>query len=144
MRISLNDSRNQSGFSLFELLVVIAILALTTSVSIEAFKSTSPSFAIKTATEKVKLDLRKTRQAAIKTNRSQRLEFREGGYVIPHENNDVIVPYGVVVELVQSNVWDLIFYADGSSTGGVVMLRKGARRSQIEVNPITGGVRDYP
>lgn len=51
---------------------------------------------------------------------------------------DVEVP---VAEQLAANVVRVRFFADGSASGGKLVLRDGARRASVSVNWLTGDVR---
>jgi general secretion pathway protein H len=137
------------GFTLIELLVCLAVLALVAAVVPPLLGRGRDSAALMEASRTVAAALRETRSEAIANGSAQSFSidlatgaFRAGA------GNVRRLPAGIRLSLVtaanqrlgaQSGA--ILFFPDGSSTGGGLSLARDAKRLDVLVDWLTGGVR---
>jgi general secretion pathway protein H len=140
----------QRGFTLVELLVVLVILALVLAL-VPAFLAGSQGTAeLDTRAHELAAKLREARSLAIRDGRTAAfvVDGAEGLYGIVAGGVELRrLPAGWHVaildaadEPVEPRRGIIRFFADGSSTGGIVAILRGDRRSDVEVEWLTGRV----
>ena len=149
---SFNDRRQRAGehgFTLIEMLVVLTVAALIVTLALPRLTGAQEKAALGAASHEVAAALRSTRSLAMTRGRSEAFfldtasgVFRAGPTATPGR-----LPQGVRTALVtvaadQNGVSQgrIQFFADGSSTGGGVMLAAGKDRSQVLVDWLTGSI----
>ncbi len=151
MRISSVGSK--TGFTLFELLVVLLIIGLISSLSLPYLFGRMGRMNLKSAAKSIAASLRyaRTLAASEKTQYLALFDFEKHSFSIVSEKktDDVKVyhlPEGVRfqkaksgTESVQSGIFRIYFFPNGSASGGEVVLsdEKG-RQYAIQVQFITG------
>jgi len=140
----------EQGFTLLELIVALGIMALGLAVVFPYFNASRAGYQLRAAAYEIATQLRDARAAAQARNVDQafiidvgnRRTWIEGGAapraLSPRLAVDVEVPGA---ELIGDNLVRLRFFADGSASGGKLILRDGARRATVSVNWLTGDVR---
>lgn len=145
MRRMSND-QYQAGFSLFEMLVVLLILAIVTAVAIPRISASQVRQEIRLEAAALKLALEDARTEAIRGSGSAAVSFdvdrsvwwdwrgREKAFKADTE---------IAVTVAESEVTPerrgaIRFYMDGSSTGGVIVMRRDSQTVRIEVDWMTG------
>jgi general secretion pathway protein H len=114
----------EQGFTLLELLVVLAIISLLLWVAAPRFEgATQPSLATRAGL--LASELRMARQRAISTARPERVSLAGAG---------VQAGAGTGPE-------EVLFFPDGSSTGGRILLQDQRRQALVTVDFLTGAVR---
>jgi general secretion pathway protein H len=148
MRFSLPASGHRSrGFTLLELLIVLVIIVLGFSVVALNMSSGAGAFAHKAAVRDVVSALRYARGQALMAHREMTVAFdltsntykisgREETYQIPDSIEVTVVT--AQSELTGEGQGNIRFFADGSSTGGRVVLDRGEVSKQIDINWLTG------
>lgn len=133
-----------AGFSLMELLVALTILALAMSVVSLSVSRRSPSFEMRRAAADTASLIREARLAAQSTGRPVRVVFdAEGRSITGVGDAPVRVPDGIEASLVSSasaGPSAIIFFPDGSSTGGQLTFEALGRREAVKVDWLTSGV----
>ncbi len=140
------NNRRQVGFTLIELVVVIALLALVAAVAAPAagrlFNLSTPA----DDAERLATALRQARMAAMSERRPRRVwidpkqrQWRHAGDVGVISG---VAPITVTVppagrDRTGSSV---VFLADGSATGGQILLGQGQGRRSVDVDWLTGNV----
>ncbi len=139
----------QRGFTLIEMLVVLTIAALIVGLALPRLTGATETATLRTAAHEVAAALRNTRSLAMTRGQTEAFvidtangAFRAGQTASPGQ-----LPRGVQLALVTvtadrdsaSQGW-IQFFADGSSTGGGVLLATGKARSQVLVDWLTGRV----
>jgi general secretion pathway protein H len=135
------------GFTLLELLIVLVIIVLGFSVVALNMSSGSGTFEHKAAVRDVVSALRYARGQALMAHREMtvafdltdntyRLSGREETYKIPDSIAVTVVT--AQSELTGEGQGNIRFFADGSSTGGRVVLDRGEVSKQIDINWLTG------
>ncbi len=149
--ICLKKKWKMEGFTILEMLVVIALLALISGLSFSFSGHRTKSVDLEAATSHIIGALRLTRTAAISRNTelvfwfdSQRQLY--GSPVIAKKS----VPSGITIQISgivatdNTNVVSFIFFPNGTSSGGELLLRSGEQYSKIDVNWLMGIKRAVP
>jgi general secretion pathway protein H len=139
----------QHGFTLIEMLVVLTIAALIVGLALPRLTGAEEKATLRTAAHQVAAALRNTRSLAMTKGLTEVFvidtangAFRAGQTAPPGR-----LPRGVQLALVtvasdqeSASQGRIQFFADGSSTGGGVLLATGKTRSQVLVDWLTGRV----
>jgi general secretion pathway protein H len=140
---------DEAGFTLIEMLVVLTIAALIVGLALPRLTGAEEKATLRTAAHQVAAALRTTRSLAMTSGRAEAFvidtangAFRAGPTASPGQ-----LPRGVRLALVtvtadrdSASQGRIQFFADGSSTGGGVLLATGKTRSQVLVDWLTGRV----
>lgn len=138
----------EAGFTLLELLVVMTIMATLLAVVPRVFAGV-PSLRFRAAVHALADELRQAQDDAIRTG--QDVEFT----IDPeHATITRLAPRGDLLGIVVDGLaWQpldarsaagrtrLRFFADGTASGGTLILSRGTRRAGIFIDWITGRVR---
>lgn len=134
----------QTGFSLLELLVALTILALAMSVVSISASRRSPSFEIQRLSGEAVSLLREARLAAQSSGRAVRIVFDADERQLTRAGAEPItIPEGVNVGLVSSasaGPSAIIFFPDGSSSGGEFTLEGAGRKESVTVDWLTSRI----
>ena len=144
-----------AGFTLIEVLVVMAIIATAFALIAGALVGAMPGQQLREASGRIAAEMRATRARAIATGEDQSFtldtqarEWRsgpsDGGDARRSGRLDDALDLGATVareEQPGPGVAAIRFFADGSSTGGRIVLRRGDAAWRVDVNWLTGGVR---
>lgn len=140
-------SRGRSrGFTLLEVMVVLTILALTLTLVVPALsRGMSPS--LSDVARELSIGIRQARTAALSAQ--QTAVFRvdpERHVYIEHSGESRNIPEDIAIraQVASSEVLAkkaaFRFFADGSSTGGTLLLTQGDQTLAVEVDWLTGKV----
>lgn len=145
--------RSDSGITLIEMLVVLAIVGLLYALAMPAWRSPVRSTELRAAALNLTSHLRAARAAAIARgratgitidvpNRRYTSEFDGRVYALPSD-------FGVSVRAADGltqhrDAARILFFADGSSSGGHVRLQSGGRTVEVGIEWLTGVVRVEP
>jgi general secretion pathway protein H len=136
-----------AGFTLLELLIVLVIIVLGFSVVALNLSSGAGTLEHKAAVRDVVSALRYARGQALMTHREMTVSFdlANNVYKISGRNEAYKIPDSLAVtvvtaqsELTGEGQGNIRFFADGSSTGGRVVLDRGEKSMQIDINWLTG------
>jgi len=140
------------GFTLIEIMVVLAIsTALLVFVVPSLYRSIAATD-IPNATKELVLALRLSQSQAINSTKpaSLVLNVKKRHYQLSHKSKKYQLPKQIELSLLtgstllQQGMEDdegaIIFYPDGSSTGGQIILKKDQKSQQIDIDWLTGEV----
>ena len=145
-----DEAWHEQGFTLIELIIALGIMALGVAVAFPYFEGTRAGHQLRATAYDIASQLRDARASAQARNIEQafildvgnRRMWLDGSQVrralSPRLAVDVEVP---VAEQLAANVVRVRFFADGSASGGKLVLRDGTRRATVSVNWLTGDVR---
>ena len=145
----------QRGFTLIEALVVLALMATAFALFAGALFSAMPGQQLRDATGRLAAEMRATRARAVATGVDQSFvvdtqarTWRSGPSDADDarrrgEFDDALAVSATVAREEQPGpgVAAIRFFADGSSTGGRVVVRRGEAAWRVDVNWLTGAVR---
>jgi general secretion pathway protein H len=137
------------GFSLIEILIVLVIAVIIMGVVGPKISSGISSVKFKSITKEVVSGLRYARMKSITENR--KIEFivnlEQHFYRIDEENKNHPIPEDIEITLVTASTQvigeeqgSIIYFPDGSSSGGRVTLETEQQKRLIDVNWLTGMV----
>jgi general secretion pathway protein H len=132
----------EAGFTLLEMTIVLVILGLALGLLALRGPMRSRGLELRAATEQLAQTLRAARAEAIAGDHAVDVTLPPGGYrlgtgrfhPLPGFSLSATTPVGAARPAIR-------FAADGSSSGGVVAVADGARKTQIAVDWLTGRVR---
>jgi general secretion pathway protein H len=142
--------RGERGFTLLELIVALGIMALAVAIAIPFFGGSRAAYQLQAAAYEIATQLRDTRATALSRNADQAFMIDVGnrrtwidGYPVRRPLPawlaiNVEVP---IAEQLAANLVRVRFFADGSASGGKLVLSDGLRRANVTVNWLTGDVR---
>lgn len=141
--------RRAKGFTLLELLIVLVIIVLGFSVVALNLSSGTGTFEHKAAVRDVVSALRYARGQALMTHQEMTVAFdlAKNTYKVSGRDEDYSIPEKIALtvvtaqsELTGEGQGNIRFFADGSSTGGRVVLDRGEVSKQIDINWLTGQI----
>jgi len=145
------NSGTDAGFTLLEILIVLVILALFAGLAGSRILGTAGRSSLGTATTEVASLLRRARSEAIVRNTPVEVQidvdaasFRIVGdrsYKAPDRLK--VTLFAAATDRTTSNVGEIRFFPDGSSTGGEVTLATDDARQYVQVDWLTGRVAVY-
>ncbi|MDH5179744.1 MAG: GspH/FimT family pseudopilin [Gammaproteobacteria bacterium] len=123
---------SRNGFTLIELLTVIMILSLVLTLAGPAYKGGRKDD-INVVARKLAADMRYARSLAISKGKKQPIEFDFNGrhYRVADRTEKITLPGDIDLSLtldmadITVQQGRIIFYPDGSSSGGIVAMSKG-------------------
>ncbi|MFQ5565596.1 MAG: GspH/FimT family pseudopilin [Paracoccaceae bacterium] len=143
------DRQAARGFTLIELLVVLTVIALLATLATPMIQRSVPGLELKTAAEGLRSELRIARSVAIRDNRETWLmiDVDVGTYRRDGAAPARAVPPAIRLTLltarreqIDETQGRIRFFPDGTSTGGVVRLRRDARAYEVAVDWFDGRV----
>ena len=144
-----NSVSQNKGFTLLELLIVLFIVVLGFSVVGVNLSSGNDATALKVASRDIVSALRFARGEALVSHQEMTVNFdlTENTYTVSRRDKVYSIPRSIGVTLVTASKelkgegkGGVRFFADGSSTGGRVTLKKNQTVWQIDINWLTGQV----
>lgn len=135
---------SSGGFTLLEVLVVLAIVTLI-SVSVPvALPHLVPRQQLRVDAQSLNTSLREVRSESITANRVIALDLTTAGALLDRrQGTDIWKPsrgVAVTASPMARDGFRLVFFPDGSSSGGQFSLEFDHRRATVEVSPLTGRV----
>lgn len=136
-----NTARQTRGFTLLELLVVLTLLVLLAAAWPLAGSRLLPAQALRNEAASLYATVRLARSDALVHDSSTVVTVLDDGRGYRYGTTDHRLSSGVRLTLDPAGSGTLTFFPDGSSTGGHLILRSGARASEVTVGPLTGRVQ---
>jgi general secretion pathway protein H len=128
----------EAGATLIEMLVVIGILGLVTALVFPAWSSPLRGVQLAEARASLIANLRTARAASVRGGEAVRLELTDDGRGYGWSGARVSLPAPVSVD---GDPRAITFYADGSSSGGLLTLSERERAVRVAIDPATGLAR---
>ena len=147
-RIGTASQRTDAGFTLLELLVVLAIMALTVALAAASIRLSRGGPRLQPLAVILAADIRSARTEAITSNRPVGVNFdvKSHAYRIG-AGRAVALPRTIAFKLATSeefrrptDVGHLVFFPDGSSTGGQLTLSDPNLSITLMIDWLTGSV----
>jgi general secretion pathway protein H len=139
----------EGGFTLVELLVVLTIIALAMA-AVPAIVAGLPSIRLRTAADDMIATLRELHQQAIRRGQTTELildpaarAYRVSTDPTPRHLPEIVaeLDFAPTAAVPAGGKRSIRFFADGSASGGTVLLKNGERLAAINVDWLTGRVR---
>lgn len=136
--------RTERGFTLVELLVALTIVALAMAVAGTTLMRRGTSFQVRSVTSEVSDMLRRARLEAMAEGAIVAVDF-DGDtrrFVAP-DRQPVILPEGVEATVASASTAGrgrILFFQNGTSSGGQVELFSDAHREVVKIDWLTGAV----
>jgi general secretion pathway protein H len=138
-----------AGFTLIELLVTMFIIGLLTSLAAPRFMAMMPGADLRQTTLQLAADLRGARNTSIADGKAVAISFDSEGRSYESSSGkvatdwpekvqfEIAVPDNMVNENEQPTI---LFYPDGSSTGGEIVCSSAGKSIRVKVNWLAGWV----
>lgn len=141
--------RDERGFTLLEMLLTLTIIASVAAASTIGLSGRLAQLKVSGAVSEIADTLREGQLKALRTGAQTSLVFDRDARTLTlfpeartKEISDLVrVSFEVDRAYARAGRAEIVFFADGSSTGGRVDLVAGARNYEIEVDWLTGLVR---
>jgi general secretion pathway protein H len=139
------------GFTIVEVLVLMAVVAVTVGAVVPYIRPSKSAVSLNTVAQTLAADLRTRRNKAIATRSDQVAILDTASRALLAGAMSVTLPDGATVSLTairQSGLEGasptagrIVFFPDGSSTGGKITLRGDSNTVVVTVDWLTGAVR---
>jgi general secretion pathway protein H len=146
MRSPNRKGARAAGFTLVEMLVVLALIGLVGGLSAQLLRPPPANLRVEAAARVLCATLRATRTRAIATNAEAAvtIDLARKTFYSP-VGGEAALPDDATVEIdvassqrQSSQLAGILFFPDGASTGGDVVIQLYGRRAKIDVNWLTG------
>ena len=128
---------SEAGYTLIETLVVMGLVALITAISFPVLERLMAQASFRESAAIVVAELRVAHAAAL--HASVPVTFNvaaEGDRFGINNNLTHALPDGVTIRMQGSS--ETLFFPDGSSSGGVIMLTGAQREMRLRIDEVTG------
>ncbi len=140
--------RGGKGFTLLEVILVLVIAALIVAVAVPNMQPAIANMQMRSATQDVASALRYVRGQAISRGRVAEfvLNVNRHFYQVPGRHKPYSLPASVKLSLFTADFLmtegqgSIIFYPDGSASGGRVTLEGAGRKNLVDVIWLTGNI----
>jgi general secretion pathway protein H len=137
----------EQGFTLLELIIAMGILALASLIVMPLVSRPAGDAALVATARKLASDMRVARASAIRNNdeRTLTIDIARRRFKVDGVTGNSAIGHGIAIdfrtlqkELVSPHRGRIRFFADGSSTGGNIVLRAGPRTVTVDLDWMTG------
>ena len=136
------------GFTLLEMILVMVVAAVVAVVAVPNFQPAIANMQLKSATADVASALRHTRGEALSQGREAEfvLNVNQHFYKITGRKKPYALPTSVTLKLFTADFLtsegqgSILFYPDGSASGGRVTLEGAGKTRLVDVNWLTGAI----
>jgi general secretion pathway protein H len=135
------------GFTLIELLVVMSLLVMVISLLPPLFRPVMEHHSLYSESQRLVLLMRQARNEAMLSQKTQRIDLDASKQRIAYNNQRVQLAASTKLDAKVSRQSDnsqqgsIVFYADGSSSGGQLLLADNHYAFAIDVNWVTGQIQ---
>lgn len=138
---------SDAGISLIELLIVLAIISLAYALAMPNFFAATQSAGLRATALDMKSRLATARAAAITRNRPVAVivDLPQRRYASEVDKRWIALPADLSLSVTtardvggRTEMPSLVFFPDGSSSGGKILLRKDNQSYNVSVNWLTG------
>jgi general secretion pathway protein H len=133
--MSATGDQTEAGATLIEMLVVIGILGLVAGLVFPTWSSPLRRVQLYEARSALVAHLRDARADSVRSGDSVTLELSDDGRAYGWEQSRAVLPAGVGID---GEPRAIAFFADGSSSGGVLRLKDAHRALTIQIDPASG------
>ncbi|WP_417509410.1 GspH/FimT family pseudopilin [Methylophaga sp.] len=143
----MSSSAIAKGFTLIELLVVISLLVMVMSLLPPLFRPVMEHHSLYSESQRLVLLMRQARNEAMLSQKTQRIDLDASKQRIAYNNRHVELAASTKLDAKVSRQSDnsqqgsIVFYADGSSSGGRLLLADNHYAFAIDVNWVTGQIQ---
>jgi general secretion pathway protein H len=132
----------RAGFTLLELTLALAILSLIAALALPRAMPVQSTTDLRVRAWQVTAVLRADRNAALRNGTAVTtvIDTASGRIRSGATGNDLMMPDSVALRFSGGAGGGIRFLPDGRSTGGLVVLARGAAGYGVRVNPATGAV----
>ena len=138
------ERRPDAGFTAIELIVALTILGLAYALASPLIAGLFDRPGLDRSTSRVIAALSEARSTAIVTSHPVRFTAAGGGWRFAGRSGKVAKGIALGIRAgsrANAPARGITFFADGSATGGWVMLAQGERRALVRVDWLTGAIR---
>jgi general secretion pathway protein H len=134
---------SESGFTLMEILVVMGLTTLITMIVAPDFEHALDLMQLRATAGALQANLRVIRGDALRSDQQVRFALSSDGTAYSGSEGETRRVPGQV-KLRMSKGQTIVFYGDGTSSGGAVLAWSGGREISIVVDDATGAVSTGP
>lgn len=139
------NASGQGGFTLIELMIALAIIALAMGVAGATLLRSGTGFQVQATSSEVIDLLRQARADAVATGQVQMVEF-DGADAVFRSSvaQPVYLPDRIEAKVISASSAGrgrVVFFQNGTSSGGTIEVFSGTRRDVVVVDWLTGSIQ---
>jgi general secretion pathway protein H len=136
--------KSNRGFTLVEMLVVLAIMAMTVVLSLPFVRKSGDVRSLEAAAQVIAARLRQAQAESVGSNAERffKIDLKNATLLEPK----YALPSGTSLHIetaegqITGDLATIRFFADGSTTGGKIILNKGDNKIELDINWLDGAV----
>jgi general secretion pathway protein H len=132
-------SRRDAGFTLVEALVAVALSGMIAALMFPNLERGLARLSLRMTTATLTAELHAARAAAVRAGAPVSFEIAASGRTYAWTGGPAIEA-SAPVRLAMIRQDPIVFYADGTTSGGAIAARSGGRAVEIDVDPATGAI----